>query len=544
MIPSAWGRPRRVAAVTTAVLAAGASVIGTASADVIPTQYLTATGTVAAPAYQTYEATSSGTSPVKVDLKLVQTSALGFTIQSTVTDSTAGATISSNNATAEVPDSFSGAVSWTSTDGMTYSGKIAYDMAGSYPVTDEVTDSNGATATVSFTVTTLGSAYTAISPARVLDTRNGTGAATAKVAKGGILKLKIAGAKSIPASGVTAVVMNLTVTNASGAGFITAYPSDDGTSVPNVSNLNYGPGQTIPNSVTVPVGKDGYVYLYNGGSTAGPVDLVADVSGYYEQSTGSLYTPLPDGDIRVLDTRNGTGAPTGAVSNGGTVKLLVAQNDTFLPAPGDLSAVAVNITVTNPSTNGFITAYPGGSSLPNASTVNYAKGQTVANAAIVPVSSDGYIDLTNTMAAAGSADIVVDVSGYFTPGPNAYGGSFVPTAPSRDFDSRADGLGQLQTNVEYLTALGSWAQPTVGIAMNVTMTNPKANGFLTIYPEGASLPTGSNVNWGAGQTVANSAIATANQANGWITVYSGGTNGGPADVVLDVFGYFQSSWNN
>jgi hypothetical protein len=91
VIPSAWGRPRRVAAVTTAVLAAGASVIGTASADVIPTQYLTATGTVAAPAYQTYEASSSGTSAVKVDLKLVKTSALGFTIQSTVTDSTAGA---------------------------------------------------------------------------------------------------------------------------------------------------------------------------------------------------------------------------------------------------------------------------------------------------------------------------------------------------------------------------------------------------------------------------------------------------------------------
>jgi len=262
-----------------------------------------------------------------------------------VTDSTAGATISSNNATAEVPNSLGGAVSWMETDGMTYSGRFDYEMAGSYPVTDVVTDSNGATATVSLTVTTLGSAYTPISPARV------------------------------------------------------------------------------------------------------------------------------------LDTRNGTGAPAGAVSNGGAVRLLVAQNDNFLPA--SMSAVAVDITVTDPTGNGFITAYPEGVSQPNASTVNYGKGQTIANAAIVPVGSDGYIDLANTMAAAGSADIVVDVSGYFTAGPDAYGGSFVPTAPSRVFDSRVDGLGQLQSNIEYETALGSWAQPTVGVAMNITMTNPKANGYLT-----------------------------------------------------------------
>jgi len=55
--------------------------------------------------------------------------------------------------------------------------------------------------------------------------------------------------------GVTAVSLNLTLTNSSGSGNVTAYP--DGTTAPTASNLNYGAGQTIANAAIVPVGKDG-----------------------------------------------------------------------------------------------------------------------------------------------------------------------------------------------------------------------------------------------------------------------------------------------
>ena len=82
-------------------------------------------------------------------------------------------------------------------------------------------------------------------------------------------------ATGVPASGVSAVVLNVTVTQPTAAGHITVYP--DGTSRPLAANLNFVAGQTVPNLVVAPVGADGKVDLYNG--SAGTVQLIADVSG-------------------------------------------------------------------------------------------------------------------------------------------------------------------------------------------------------------------------------------------------------------------------
>ena len=47
---------------------------------------------------------------------------------------------------------------------------------------------------------------------------------------------------------------------------------------PDASNLNFAPGQTVPNLVVVPVGTDGKIKIYNG--SFGAVDLLVDVAGY------------------------------------------------------------------------------------------------------------------------------------------------------------------------------------------------------------------------------------------------------------------------
>ena len=79
--------------------------------------------------------------------------------------------------------------------------------------------------------------------------------------------------------------MNVTVTAPSApAGHITVYP--DGTTLPTASNLNFTAGETVPNLVITPVGSDGEVDLYNG--SAGTVQLVADVSGYFLGSGSGL----------------------------------------------------------------------------------------------------------------------------------------------------------------------------------------------------------------------------------------------------------------
>lgn len=508
---------------------------GPAAADVFSPMPVYASGAPAPVAYKTYTATTAATasSPVAVTLTMKQTSALDFSVTSAASDSTSGATFAESgsvivNGENQNPD----IAAFQDFTGTEWDGSIDYAMPGTYTVTNTVTDSNGASATVSLVVTTVGSAYTAVNPTRLLDTRNGTGAARAKVGKKGLVKLKVAGVGPIPADGVTAAVLNVTVTDAVGSGFITAYPSDDGTSAPNVSNVNYVTGQTVPNLVTVPVGSDGYVYL--GNSAGGSVDLIADITGYYHRSAGDLheatYTPM-----RLLDTRNGTGAAKARVGKGGIVSLLVAQNDTYLPAPGDMDAVVVNLTVTDTTGSGFITGYADGASVPNASNVNYAAGQTVANLAIVPVSSAGKIDLFN---GGGSVDLIADVVGYYSKDvvPQV-AGAYVPVTPTRVFDSRGLGDTPLPNDRADTLVLGTWADPVNALVANTTVTDTKGDGFLTVYTYDQSVPNASNLNWTRGATVPNMAVPTVFDER--LNFYNGGANGGYADVIVDVFGYFQ-----
>ncbi|MFJ3904423.1 hypothetical protein [Streptomyces sp. NPDC090025] len=112
---------------------------------------------------------------------------------------------------------------------------------------------------------------------RVLDTRNGTGAAKAKVGAGRTVTLKVGGTLGVPEKGVTAVVMNVTATNPTANTFVTAYPY--GTTRTAASSLNVPAKGTVPNLVIVPV-KDGKVTFYN---HAGTVDLIADVQGFYAE---------------------------------------------------------------------------------------------------------------------------------------------------------------------------------------------------------------------------------------------------------------------
>ena len=118
-----------------------------------------------------------------------------------------------------------------------------------------------------------------LGPVRLLDTRTALGAA-GPVAAGGSVALPVTGHGGVPASGVSAVVLTVTVTQPGRAGYLTAYP--DGGARPTVSNLNFTAGQTVANLVIVPVGADGKIRLYNG--SPGTVQLIADIAGYYRAS--------------------------------------------------------------------------------------------------------------------------------------------------------------------------------------------------------------------------------------------------------------------
>ncbi|MFD7257308.1 hypothetical protein ACFV9H_06510, partial [Streptomyces sp. NPDC059874] len=245
----------------------------------------------------------------------------------------------------------------------------------------------------------VGSALNSITPSRFLDTRDGTGAKQQRVGPGGVVTLQVAGVKGVPATGVTAVVMNVTAVSPTQAGFVSVYPN--GQPVPQSSSLNFTAGQIVPNLVTVPV-TNGKVDLRN---AFGSVDLIADVSGYYA-ATGSNFSAA--GPVRLLDTRDGTGARAGAVGSGASVDLRVA-GVAGVPAEG-VTAVVLNVTVTAPTGNSFLMVHPHGLARPNVSNLNFTAGQTVANLVVVPV-VDGRVTFYNH---AGSVDVIADLNGYFT----------------------------------------------------------------------------------------------------------------------------------
>jgi outer membrane protein assembly factor BamB len=210
----------------------------------------------------------------------------------------------------------------------------------------------------------------------------------------------------VPTTGVSAVVLSVTVTGPAKAGSISAYPH--GSPRPPTSSLNFVAGQTVPNLVIVRVGTDGAIDLHN--ASIGTVHLIADITGYYMGGTAS--TPgafAPMTGSRLLDTRVGTGAPARLVAANGTLALQVTGR-AGVPTTG-VSAVVLNVTVTSPAKAGWISAYPHASALPSTSNLNFAAGQTVPNLVIVPVGANGAVDLHN--GSGGTVHLVADVTGYY-----------------------------------------------------------------------------------------------------------------------------------
>ena len=120
-------------------------------------------------------------------------------------------------------------------------------------------------------------AFSSQAPFRQLDTRNGTGGISGPVAPGATIRVPVTGRGGIPATGVSAVAVNVTATAPTNAGNITVHAG--GTTAPGTSNLNFTPGETTPNLVISPVGTDGTIALTN--NSNGTVHLIADTSGYY-----------------------------------------------------------------------------------------------------------------------------------------------------------------------------------------------------------------------------------------------------------------------
>jgi hypothetical protein len=418
------------------------------------------------------------------------------------------------------------------------SNKVAYPTTGSFGIGDGSASCPDWNATAP---PACGSANEVLPrfPVRILDTRSGstTGdgqfAGSGAVASGAVLNLTIAGRGGVPASGAVAVALNITATNPTAAGYITAWPT--GSVLPLASNLNFVPGQTIPNLVIATIGSNGQISLFN---SAGSTDLVADVAWYF--TSGSQLHPL--NPVRVLDTRAGYGtidgidAGIGALGAGGELDISLAGRG-GMPSSG-MGTVVMNVTTTAPTGNGYLTVWPTNQPRPLASSLNFVPAQTIPNLVISAVSSAGQISFFNS---SGHTDLIADVMGWFPAG-----SPLTSLTPARLLDTRSGlttidgrfaGGGALPAfGSADLTVLGRGGVPASGVGaviLNVTAINATAPGYVTVWPTGNLRPTASNLNFVAGQTIPNLVIAVVG-TNGSVSLFN---SAGNTDLAVDVVGW-------
>ncbi|MFF9816993.1 peptidoglycan recognition protein [Streptomyces sp. NPDC014006] len=398
---------------------------------------------------------------------------------------------------------------------------------GDHTVAVRATHTSGkVTASAPVTVTVPGpKTFKPVTPTRLMDTRYGTGVPKAKVGPGGEVVLDVTGNSVVPSTGVGAVVLNVTATNPTSAGYVSVYPN--GTDRTSASNLNFTAGKTIPNLVTVPV-IDGKVRFHN---HAGSVDLIADVTGYYATDTSGS-THVSHGPLRLMDTRYGVGVPKAPVSPQGVVSLPVAGVQ-GVPSSG-VTAVVLNVTATNPTSSSFVSVYPDGTARTSASNLNFTARQTIPNLVIVPV-VNGKVDFYNQW---GSVDLIADITGYFTSGTE--GASHINLGPLRLMDTRY-GVGVPKApvgpqGVVSLPVAGVQGVPSSGVTavvLNVTATNPTSSSFVSVYPDGTARTSASNLNFTSGLTIPNLVIVPV--VNGKVDFYN---QWGSVDLIADITGYF------
>ena len=364
-----------------------------------------------------------------------------------------------------------------------------------------------------------GARYHALTPSRILDTRSGAG----PLGPGATMDLQVTGAGGVPSTGVSAVVLNVAITSPTASSYLTVFPA--GEPRPLAANLNYTAGQTVPNLVTAKLGAGGRLSLFN---AAGSTQVIADVAGWYDDATtasGARYHPLTP--RRILDTRSG--APLGS---GATMSVQVTGQG-GVPSTG-VSAVVMNVAVTGPTATSYLTVFPAGEAMPMTSNLNYQAGQTVPNLVTAKLGAGGRVSVYN---AAGSTQVIIDVAGWYDDGTSATGAGYHPVTPSRILDTRS-GL-PLGTATSDFQVAGRGGVPSTGasaVIMNVAVTGPTANSYLSVFPSGEAKPTTSNLNFVAGQTVPN-LVAAKLGAGGKVSLANAA---GTTHVIADVAGWFDA----
>jgi hypothetical protein len=283
--------------------------------------------------------------------------------------------------------------------------------------------------------TTGGSGFQAITPRRLVDSRNGTGVPAGRIRPEAPIRIQVTGAgvqtiggaaTTVPTNAVAAAI-NVTSVSSPGAGYITVWPC--GVDRPVVSTLNFSAGAIRANGAIAALGTGGTLCLYS----HSPTDVVVDIVGWFTAgatpSTSAFVSPVP---ARWVDTREGLGAPKRPVAPARPIEIPVTGRQMnvggkLVTIPADAEAVSLNIVSVDAPTGGFATVWPCGAARPTTSNLNYPGRSVVANNVIATIGVSGSVCLYTHS----DSHVVVDVTGWLTRG-DAYSAA----VPDRAVDTR------------------------------------------------------------------------------------------------------------
>jgi hypothetical protein len=128
--------------------------------------------------------------------------------------------------------------------------------------------------------------------------------------------------------------------------------------------------------------------------------VIVDLDATYEASAHAHFSALVPG--RLADTRF-----TAKTVGGHATEWTVVGDDA---APAGTIALSLNVAVTDPEGAGYLTVYPCGATMPWASNLNYANGQTISNHVTATIGVGGKICVYSSR----DTNIVIDVEGIYS----------------------------------------------------------------------------------------------------------------------------------
>jgi hypothetical protein len=395
------------------------------------------------------------------------------------------------------------------------------------------------------------STFHPVTPARILNTIDGTGGLTGKFVSHVARTFQVTGNGGVPA-GASAVTGNLTVTQQNSLGY--AFIGPVAMNWPASSTINFPAMDERANAVTVALGARGTLGItYAATDLTATAHIIFDVTGYYTPDlNGATYYPL--NPARILDTRPTvpSGNPTniGLVGPIGTGVAQTFQVTGMGGVPAGAIAVTGNLTVTEQSSGGAFYLGPVASSSPTIFTLDFPKGDNRANAVTMILGAGGKLGLTFVAPSAGqTAHAVFDVTGYFMPGTG--GGAFHALTPARILDSRPTVPSGNPTNVGLsgpfrshvartfqVTGMGGVPAGATAVTGNLTVTQQSSLGYLEIGPIAMNWPSSSTLNFPVGDNRANAVTVTLGSGGTLATTYAASDLSTTSHVIFDVAGYF------